>query len=96
MRCYKKRPLVLSFHILTMAKRDNLEFENSDNDDFQETFGTAILGQQEARHHRDWNTAAARISTIHRRSFPKNKRMQLRILRSETKRQQLLTTVRKP
>ena len=48
LRCYKRRPLVLSFHILTMAKRDNLEFENSDNDDFQETFGTAILGQQEA------------------------------------------------
>ena len=45
---YKRRPLVLSFHILTMAKRDNFEFENSDNDDFQETFGTAILGQQEA------------------------------------------------
>ena len=31
-----------------MAKRDNFEFENGDNDDFQETFGTAILGQQEA------------------------------------------------
>ena len=48
LRCYKRRPLVLSFHILTMAKRDNFEFENSDNDDFQETFGTTILGQQEA------------------------------------------------
>ena len=30
-----------------MAKRDNFEFENSGNDDFQETFGTAILGQQD-------------------------------------------------
>ena len=48
LRCYKRRPLVLSFHILTMAKRDNFEFESSDNDDFQETFGTTILGQQEA------------------------------------------------
>ena len=63
---YKRRPLVLSFHILTMAKRDNFEFENSDNDDFQETFGTATLGQQEAASPRWEYTAAARISTIHR------------------------------
>ena len=31
-----------------MAKGDNFEFENSGNDDLQETFGTAILGQLEA------------------------------------------------
>ena len=48
LRCYKRRPVVVRFCILTMAKRDNFEFENSDNDDdLNETFGTAIQVQQE-------------------------------------------------